>query len=341
MLVFLLRNYLVSLHYSGSLVRSVGSDRVKSVYWESIRRRNRGLVGKGHTKSNMYVPRGTNLGDGAVYLEPLRGSPHRREGDGDDKPPYWESCKRCRSCQLYMAMSADGAFPVVEPALLELLEYRGILGDAFTWLEAELLPVLEYVLANFPVGSNFMLCGETIEEREMFYRTGAKVIAKWADFADRFHVTLDWVQWEKCSCGAHDLNENRPVSSCFSLLALGSVYDRVSSRVAGAKRKSSWFTCSNRGNMERKLQYPNWLPVCSGLKQPDFCHFSAKQRTLWGIALSCVSLAVLAMSAGKKRFAELLMVNVVNCGHHLVDADKERLDMLSSAVALFGEFGLR
>ena len=271
-------------------------------------------------QNDMYFPRGVKLGDGAVYVKPLSVPLHRREGNGDDNPPYWEPCKRCRSCQVFMAMSASGTFPVVEPALLDLLEYRGILEDALNWLETELLPVLRYVIMNFPVGR-----GETLEERELFYQSSAKVIAKWADFADRFRVTLDWVEWDECRCIRHDSPEKGSVSSGFSLRALGSVYDRMSSRVVEAKRGSSLFKRQNNNTIDRRVECADWLPVCHSLVMPDFVHFSAKQRTLWAVALSCVSVAVFATAGGRKLMSDNLVAEVIKCGGHLVNADKDML----------------
>ena len=264
---------------------------------------------------------GLKLGGGAVCLEPFRHPRlplHHREGD--DQPPYWESCRSCQGCDIVRGMCTEGAFPVIRPESVKALEDCGILEDALTWLETELLPVLQYVCTNLPHSR-----GETREDVEVSYQCNAKVIAKWADFAQLFNMNLEMVMWRKCkSCTEEDAVWKHRVSSSFSLVALGSVHDRMSSRVKQVKERFCASKEEGRDDRrnERGVVYPDWLPVCRRFVTPDFVHFSGEQRTLWAIALSYVSLATLAKSCGREGLADSVLVDVIKCGDQLLDADK-------------------
>lgn len=266
----------------------------------------------------MDILLGYKLGYSAVYLVLLSDPDYGRVSDSEH--PYSDTCGNCESCEIWMSMALDGAFLVVGPELLKVLESRGILEDALTWLETELLPVLHYVCTNLPSSR-----GETREDVEFFYRSSAKVIAKWADFAQLFNMNLEMVMWRKCkSCTEDDAVWKHRVSSSFSLVALGSVYDRMSSRVEQVKERFCASKEEGRDDRrnERGVVYPDWLPVCRRFVTPDFVHFSGEQRTLWAIALSYVSLATLAKSCGREGLADSVLVDVIKCGDQLLDADK-------------------
>lgn len=278
----------------------------------------------------MDILPGYKLGYGAVYLVPLSDPDHGRVSDCEH--PYSDTCGNCESCEISMSMASDGAFPVVGPELLKVLESRGILEDALTLLETELLPILDSVVSNFPVGR-----GETIEQRELFQQSYVKVMAAWFTLADCFDLSLDWVGWDVCRSMTHVSPGTRSVSSCFSLVALGSVYDRMSLGVAESKLCLPLSRGENRKQKDQGFLYPDWLPVCHRFMTPDFVHFSGKQRTLWAMALSCVSVGVLAKAAGNRGLVDGILAGVIKCGDHLVNVDKDILNDLSSTLSPSGD----
>ena len=55
------------------------------------------------------------------------------------------------------------------------------------------------------------------------------------------------------------------------------------------------------------------------------------------MALSCVSVGVLAKAAGNRGLVDRILAGVIKCGDHLVNVDKDILNNLSSTLSLSGD----